>query len=551
MTDRGWLQGPTIYPILFAAIVGRALKSIAFWKLEKGGKIGTMDQLLGSMTITQTILTQVQMRSLGFLGLLLVAIWSLSPLGGQASLRIIGATFQAINTTRPLQYINTSSSILSLHYAGGDTAQQFVPVSALFGAALVGRSSEQASSIDNWGNLKIPRIESLDTSTKDIDGWYPIPPLNSSDDYASLIGVPFSMVSNENNVTTSFNIETSYWALLCPVFGTFVGYESVSATDPNKKWDLNLTTGNTAATKINQNLYLTSETTLNYSQPLDSQVNASLRHIIYSDRNNDPADLVGANCTIKTSYVEVSIVCSKDSCASVAIEKSRKPLAPESWTPFDSSATAFYWFSDSFSNAFLEGHSVMPTPYQKFIINPQAPFDPSFHVPPITVVSNATFALRLGQLFNTYWMAMLAPTAVPKGLRNSNLTADTAPITGTLQQSTTAIVTRHESILACDPVWFIVLLLSSAITALTGLCGLIATICRRGPDISFNISSLVKDNPFVDQTPLTTTLDGSDRARLMKNLYAKYGDVASEQEIGYIAIGSGNVAKLQRGRLYR
>ncbi|KAG9961943.1 hypothetical protein KCU61_g5037, partial [Aureobasidium melanogenum] len=229
---------------------------------------------------------------------------------------------------------------------------------------------------------------------------------------------------------------------------------------------------------------------------------------------------------------------------------SRKPCAPESWTPFDIAGTAFYWFSPRFVDALAPGHAVVATPYQNFIINPDDPFSISFNVPPVTSVSNSTFALRLGQLLNTYWMAMLAPTAVPKGLRNSNLTADIADI-GTLLPNITATETRYAFVLECNTFWFVVLLVSSGITAFIGLCGLIAAMCRRGPDIAFNISSLVKDSPFFDQTSVATTISGTDRSRLMKDWYAKHGDVTPEDEIGYIAIGSGNVADLQTGRLYR
>lgn len=145
---------------------------------------------------------------------------------------------------------------------------------------------------------------------------------------------------------------------------------------------------------------------------------------------------------------------------------------------------------------------------------------------------------------------MLAPTAVPKGLRNSNLTADTVDIDG-LSTTTTATETKDTSVLECNLFWFVVLLLSSAMAAFIGLCGLAAAMCRRGPDIAFTISALVKDSPFFDQTSVATTLSSTERSKLMKDRYAKYGDVTPEDEVGYIAIGSGNVADLQSGRLYR
>lgn len=510
------------------------------------------------MTIVQTILTQIQMRSLNLLSLLLIVIWSLSPLGGQASLRVVGSRMQASTITRTLQYVNTSMD--EMPYIGGDTASQFVPVNALFGAALVGASSSSTSSVDAWGNMRIPWIENLNSSTADAEGWVSIPQLNSSDDYTSLIGLPLSMISDASNLTTSFDIETSYWTLSCPVFEDLGdGHDANGDTDSAAEAKLSarlkpfedpygVSLYNTTGA---HNLYLYSVNPLyNYSEPWNSQSNERLRHVTYVENNNDPVHWVAANCTIKTTYVEVSTSCSADRCTAVRIRNSRALHAPESWTPFDMASNAFYWFAPQFADALSVGHSAVGTPYQRFIIDPQDTFNYNVATPPVTIVSNSTFALRLGQMFNTYWMAMLAPIAVPKGLRNSNLTADIVEIEeGTA--NTPAIETKHVLVLKCNIFWLVVLLLSSAMAASIGLCGLTAAICRRGPDISFTISSLVKDSPFFDQTPVATTLGSTDRSRLMSDLYAKYGDVAPEDEVGYIAIGSGNVAELRPGRLYR
>ncbi|KAH0333936.1 hypothetical protein KCU81_g9645, partial [Aureobasidium melanogenum] len=309
--------GPTIYPVLFAALIGRALKSIAFWKLQRGSKIGTLDRVLGSMTIVQTVLTQVQMRSLSLLGFLLIVIWSLSPLGGQASLRIIRSNLQANDTIWRLQYVNTSSNVLTGIYEGADTASQFVPVNALFGAALVGASSSSSSSVDAWGNIKIPWIERLNTTWEDAEGWYPIPQLGSSDEYAALIGLPLSIISDSSNstdnLTTSFDVETSYWTLSCPVFEDLGdGLNATGYYDPIE--EANLTRAmtpfldpsvesiyNTTVPGSGQNLDLYSVSMYDYNQSWDSPVNTRLRHITYMENNNGPAHWVAANCTIRTT----------------------------------------------------------------------------------------------------------------------------------------------------------------------------------------------------------------------------------------------------------
>jgi hypothetical protein len=261
------------------------------------------------MTIVQTVLTQIQTRSLSILGLLLIAIWSLSPLGGQASLRIIGSAIQSSNTTRLLQYVNTSSNVLDETYAGADTASQFVPADALFGAALLGPSSSPSSSVDSWNNLKIPWIDGLDPSTADAQGWYSVTQLNSSDDFTSLIGVSLSTVTHASNMTTSFNMETSYWTLSCPVFEILnpgvpgeAGEAGLDPTAPIMQPFEDPSMTSLYNTSFGPpNLYLYSVDMYNTSLSWDSQVNRRLRHITYLDSNNNPGYWVAANCTITRS----------------------------------------------------------------------------------------------------------------------------------------------------------------------------------------------------------------------------------------------------------
>ncbi|THX16144.1 hypothetical protein D6D13_01552 [Aureobasidium pullulans] len=524
---------PTIYPILFAAIVGKALKSIAFWKLERGSRVGVLDQLLGSTTIFQTIITQVQMRTPGLVSVTLILTWALSPLGGQASIRVLGQSLKNTTHTATIHYVNTSSSIMGDEYSGSSVHHAVVPVDALFGAALVSFATTQTLGQDSWGNIKIPMIEYLGTTLASGEGWYQIPSNLSTDHYASLLGLPLSEISSDSNTATNFDIETSYWVLKCPVL------ESIDITNRSLPDSVYSTDSDKP-----QNLFLASQ---------QGAINGlgdyeAARHVTYTDL------LPGhsfANCTIETSFVEVSVHCSTGVCAAKKIRRSLNPFKKAIWTALDyTGGESFGFYTLLFVSAIKEGHASVPSPYQNFILNPYDPFNKSWDRPAVSTVSNTTFSIRLGQLLNTYWMALLAPTAIPKGLHNANLTADTAPIQGTNQQSTEAAVTRSTQVLKCDNLWLMFLLLSTAVTTLIGIFGLVATICRRGPELGLNISSMIKDSPFVDQPAIPSTLDASDRMRMCKNLLVKYGDVACEDEAGYVAIGNRGVSTFNSRRLF-
>lgn len=464
-------------------------------------------------------------------GVLLVILWALSPLGGQASLRVVGTKIEATEAATTIQYINTSSPVLDYEYDGGDTSSEFVPVDALFTAALISPSTTQAGAIDAWGNFRIPWIESLGSSTMGAAGWYPIPNNLSNDDYSSLIGISLSAINSSANVTTTFGIEASYWLLDCSYLGNLTGNTTTLAGGKSMNMDL-----------------LTSD-----SGPRDINIP---RSVVYADQVATYADLFHnqANCTMQTSYVEVSVSCSEDQCTATDMRKSQTPHRPTGWTLLDSAGvTGFEWFAIAFVGALLLGHESYPSPYQNFIIDPQKPYITS--TTSLKSVGTRIFAVRLGQLMNTYLMTMLDPPAVPQGLQNSDFSADADATVGTQQLSAAATLTTTREVVTCDDGWLAVLVVSAAITAILGVCGLVATLCRRGPELGLNISGLIKDSPFIEQSSGGSTLDASERARLCKKIIVKYGDVKSDEEVGYISIGSAtegihSVGTLKGGRLY-
>lgn len=67
------------------------------------------------------------------------------------------------------------------------------------------------------------------------------------------------------------------------------------------------------------------------------------------------------------------------------------------------------------------------------------------------------------------------------------------------------------------------------------------------------VSSLTRNNPYVNQPPGGCTLDGLDRTRLLKDLRVKMQDVAPDHEVGHIALSDAKGSTpdgLASGRLY-
>jgi hypothetical protein len=151
------MQGPTIFPIMFAAISGRSLKMIARYLAERGAKLGvsssvparvllecmltvqTLELLMVSQSVWGAVESQILMRRLTLVGANLLFLWTLSPLGGQASLRLLDKASSSNQTWTPLRYMSTGpgttarisvqrSILLSISFS--DTRQPIVSMHA-------------------------------------------------------------------------------------------------------------------------------------------------------------------------------------------------------------------------------------------------------------------------------------------------------------------------------------------------------------------------------------------------------------------------------------
>jgi hypothetical protein len=194
------MQATTIFPYLFALIIGRFIESFLKWRLEKGIRVQTLAHLNGSTTLGGTLITTFNIRSFGTLGLVLTVLWSLSPLGSQASIRFISANPVSAMSTVDVEYLDTNSTYDSEKVSNGGV---------IFLASLLGSEFVNVSWQDAWKNVRIPMIN-INTTASDCDGWIPI---GSPGEHplASLIGLPTSRKGQLQNA--AFTIESSYWDL--------------------------------------------------------------------------------------------------------------------------------------------------------------------------------------------------------------------------------------------------------------------------------------------------------------------------------------------------
>ncbi|KAG9685692.1 hypothetical protein KCU95_g16338, partial [Aureobasidium melanogenum] len=90
--------GPTIFPIIFAAVAGISLKTLTRYYAERGMQLGVLELLLASHTVWGAIESRMLLRKFTVVGVHLFFLWSLSPLGGQGFLRIMTTRIDATTT---------------------------------------------------------------------------------------------------------------------------------------------------------------------------------------------------------------------------------------------------------------------------------------------------------------------------------------------------------------------------------------------------------------------------------------------------------------------
>jgi hypothetical protein len=145
--------------MIFAANVSRAIFRLAQWRLERGERLGVLDQVFGSTTIVSSVTTQLETGAFNVVGLLMILIWALSPIGGQSSARIL--EFQTGTTSLFAYTVYLDMNNTFNEYTGAVDAVPAAAAHGVFVAALLTPGNVQSSSQDTWGNVKVPMLESL------------------------------------------------------------------------------------------------------------------------------------------------------------------------------------------------------------------------------------------------------------------------------------------------------------------------------------------------------------------------------------------------------
>lgn len=190
---------------------------------------------------------------------------------------------------RPLKMFHISTPIQHLFFSlGTDTTSSFdFYTNALYLSALFTSPFGQASAVDTLSNVKIPTIEkSESTSESDADGWYCVPPEDST--YSLLVGLPID--GTRYNGSYHLCVESLYMVLDCPLVSvsTILSNYTQGCWNPIEGFSLDLK-GTSPTLYPNQT---------SYAAVVPTGADFCASSYLYSDNS------FIANCTLTCSSVE-------------------------------------------------------------------------------------------------------------------------------------------------------------------------------------------------------------------------------------------------------
>lgn len=506
-----------------------------------------LEQLLNSQSLAGTVTWLIELRCVHAVGSVLILMWALSPLGGQSALRLLSVEDMAVKTMQQVSYASLNASYGWLWSRNVETARPAMV--AYYSAALLGAEGNKQEFTDIWGNPKIPIFDSLRGSDSD---WRHVD-ASEATQYASLTGVRLQGLCRDCEVTMS--VETSYITLDCRNVAHKVLFDSImNYTGTNLRgWNPNNWTapflGN--AMQINQVVWTSSFIATSDYIPRSVNDTAWILFVVRGalPRPNVSIDIPVAsiyNCSVETQRVEAETVCREGSCGVRRVRPSLVDTRPRKWTFLHEAPVGFNQLCQHFPWASGYPRFNVPTATDQFLFGDVAPYNTTdYKFPDWTTVADTALSHRLTMALNTMHHTDLAPYSISIGdtFQPLRCTPDLAQHAWDSDicyntDFTMADVSRNTKIYRTSKVWVTLLLLTSIFMLLLGAASITLQCLNTVPDILGYVSTITRDNPYVELPANASVVDGPERTRLLRDLRIQLTDVQPGADVGHLAVCS-------------
>ncbi|KAK0377945.1 hypothetical protein CLIM01_04681 [Colletotrichum limetticola] len=548
----------TVFPILFASVVGRLVSEAARWKLENGATVRSLELLLGSRTVGATALTLVQFRSFNILSIFLVFLWTFSPLGTQSLLRMNTSRLEPNMKSTGLIYFDSGARSQLADWGNSEvsgssvvyTYSKFRSLATLYTSLVAAPQQIKNDNMDIWGNVKIPFFNGVDENWKNITD---NATFSLESDYIHLEcknltkivrsvtseDIREDLISDEGlkDFGTTYRAATNRSRLLN---GTWHGYSSTRSGSTATTWSLSLDRFVDPVwfaiknypviqpDKAMRPILFQGESGIEVGKPtlLFQAASASSMH--------SPEGFIRTYCGVRQRYVESKVNCwrlssdSRHNCSVAAMRPSQRQHAPE--------AVSQLSFPPNFNYLSRE----MPltvggiVSYQSdvslyYIQDPTLRGMSSTERSFLENITEADVSVRLSQLINTYML-----------LSQLSFQITGSDAEASLETNQTVVAQSSELVLrySISKSWAAAFLFSSSLLFLSAVVGVIFKHWARGPEVLGYVSTVIRDSKYISLASPSGWKDGVDLSTEIASQRIRFGVVmtASEEKL---AVGVG------------
>ncbi|WXC64521.1 hypothetical protein SNK03_010331 [Fusarium graminearum] len=538
--------GPSLYPILFAAVAGRFYRNLARWRLEQPGgvSLAVLEQVFGSQSFATALERVFVVHTHVFLGILILSTWALSPLGGQSSSRILSFGDRTEVSNGTISYLHPAYQVTSYINRKSYLTTR-ASIAALYSSCLLSSPEQKRSPRDLWDLPKIPQWK----SDKKVGETYPVDNealRNGRDDYASLIGIKLRGLDFEEGLTQyNFTVQTSYIDLQCLL-------ENDDVLDPSRLF--NDATMAPSTDLVDFRVHADIKSSLPWTQwkGLDNPPPLQLFYIIkweWMGHNGYSGSAWSAiNCTMQSIWMDTEFRCgprpSAKSCYAYQQRRVNDKISPNRLPRLmTKNHGALRQAISVWPEASSDWTSNKPSATENYIMGEMHPYaGQGFRN--WTEMDREKFpaeiSRRMTTAFNTFWDATLNPTGHTnitfKNLDDSSTAFEDEFNAQPFMNTTVGTMTAEREVYRANQLWLAILLTITLFLQILAILGLVLEVLIVGPDVLGYASSFTRDNPYVRLPTTGSSLGGPERARALRNLRLQLTDVCPDDEIGYLAI---------------
>ncbi|MCJ1268956.1 hypothetical protein MMC22_008844 [Lobaria immixta] len=536
---------PTIFPIAFAAIIGKFFRALGLFWAERGIKLGLLERLIGSQSLFAAIERQVYLRGQYLLGILMILLWALSPLGGQSALRLLQVSPRLASANATIRYLPIGASDLTAMKGASDATFRWPSYASIYMTALTASHIQRNSGQDLFGNVRIPSVDSLTRPLAIGDGSWTTVNYSQEIPYSSMLGIPVVGIPVTGNL--SFNIVSRYLAIDCNtaihVTNSTV-FQNTSAGEGAGFW-----------TYYRGGSFIIQRG----GSPSPALANVTIASFNMTSINGPgPDDVSFVNCSMEPRDVESSIFCSDQSCQVTAMRNLTVDLSSWWSTDFPYISTSFIYLPLTTVGVVHHGSLMASSLTEMWLQDPNSSYVAEVFgkFANLSQLPLPTLSRNLEVLYNTYWQSTYEARYLFGNLSTDMSLYDN--ISGAIFGEpvidfniSQVIITRSDGKkYACNMTFAALLMFISCLLFLAGMTSLVLLSMTLAPDILGYVSSYTRDNPFaaLDQA---SYLDGLERARAMREMRVTLGDVNIGCETGHVAFAvTAGVQRLRKDRVY-